>query len=131
MAIRIETQKPEIPVEIGKLKFSFDVSDDALKRLRTSAAEVQKEIENLKNKGDEHAEKSAREALQKGYDLLLGEGTFAKVYEQTPSLHYVMEYYVKLADGIEKELKALGKGNYQQEKAQKYLNKRKHRPKNR
>ena len=32
MAIKIQTEKPEIPVEIGNLRFSFDLSDESIKK---------------------------------------------------------------------------------------------------
>ncbi|WP_017728493.1 hypothetical protein [Halalkalibacterium ligniniphilum] len=125
MAIKIQTEKTVIPVEIGELNFEFNVSDEAIKNLRKNAKIVQEEFVNINDAVDEEkSEKAAKTVLQKGFDLLLGEGAFEKIYAQTPSIIYLMKYFIQLSEGIDKELKTLGIDASQKEKVKKYLNKK-------
>ena len=120
MAIKIKTEKPVIPIEIGKLKFEFDISDESIKNFRDGAEEVQKDFESMK--GDDL--ETAKKALKKGFEYILGEGSFEKIYEQTPSVVTVSQYFEAVVQGIDEELKKRT-GNTQQQKAQKYLQNKK------
>lgn len=122
MAIKIQTKKTEIPVEIGDLTFSFDVSDESVKRFRDEAVKVQKEFENLViSEDEEKALEQAKLALKRGFEIMLGKGAFEKVYNLSPSVMICMQYFVQLAGGIEEELPSMGFAETQQEKAKKYL----------
>lgn len=124
MAIKIQTQKPEIPVEIGELKFSFDVSDGSIKLFRDEADKVRKELENLAISDDEDkALKQAKEVLKRGFEVMLGKQAFEQVYELSPSVIICMQYFVQLAEGIEEELQNIGFAQSQKELAKKYLSK--------
>lgn len=118
MAIKIQTQKPEIPIEIGDLKFAFDISDESVENFHKNAQEVIGELSKLK---DDDV-KAAREVIRKGYDFILGEGSFEKVYEISPSVVICMQYLFQIAEGIEQELKQRGFLPEQEQLAQKYLN---------
>ena len=122
MAIRIEEQKPEIPVEIGKLKFSFKVTDEAVLEFRKNALEVAKKLNSIELKeGEEEALKATQDALRHGFDAILGEGAYNKLYEMTPSVVLLMRYFEQLAAGLSDELKALGLSNAIDKRAKKYL----------
>ena len=122
MAIRIEEQKPEIPVEIGELKFSFKVTDEAVLEFRKNALEVAKKLNNIELKeGEEEALKATQDALRHGFDAILGEGAYNKLYEMTPSVVLLMRYFEQLAAGLSDELKALGLSNAIDKRAKKYL----------
>ncbi|KYG30423.1 hypothetical protein [Alkalihalobacillus trypoxylicola] len=124
MTIKIQTEKTVIPIEIGKLNFEFDVSDESVQHFREKAMEVQSELNLLNTELDEEQTFTiAKSALQKGYDLMLGKGAFAKIYNQTPSLPFVMKFFEQIANGVEKELKKMGFEHTNKEKAQKYLEK--------
>jgi len=125
MVIKIQTKQTGIPVELGELKFTFDTSDESIKSFHDAAQTTLKEMENFKDDDMD----AAKKILKKGYDLMLGKGAFEQIYEQTPSLIEVTQYFVQLAEGIENELSNLGKGSSQQDKAQQYL-RRKNKPKN-
>ncbi|TMZ64705.1 hypothetical protein EMG21_29245, partial [Klebsiella pneumoniae] len=80
MAIKIQTEKPEIPVEIGNLRFSFDVSDESIKKFRKEALEVQKEFHSITvSEDDDEALEQAKSVLKRGFELILGEGAFEKI----------------------------------------------------
>src|SRR5690625_795051 len=105
MAIRINTEKPHIPVEFGDLTFKFDISDDSIKKYRENSLKIQKELENMKiDENDDKAIDEIRKVLKKGYDLMLGEGTFDKVYKVVPSVVMLMGYFEQIATGIGEEL---------------------------
>jgi len=124
MAIKIQTREVGIPVELGELKFTFDTSDESIKNFYEVG---QKTLTEMKNVEEDDLD-AAKEILEKGYDLMLGKGAFKQIYKQTPSLIEVTKYFVKLAEGIQKELSGLGKGLSQQDKSQEYL-RRKNKPK--
>jgi len=122
MAIRIETQKPEIPVEIGELKFSFKVTDEAVLEFRKNAMEVAEKLNSIELKdGEEEVLKATQDALRHGFDAILGEGAYNKLYEMTPSVFILMRYFEQLAAGLSDELKALGLSNALDKRAKKYL----------
>jgi len=122
MAIRIEEQKLEIPVEIGELKFSFKVTDEAVLGFRKNALEVAEKLNSIERKGgEEEALKAAQDALRHGFDAILGEGAYNKLYEMTPSVVLLMRYFEQLVAGLSDELKALGLSNALDKRAKKYL----------
>ncbi|MEK0285916.1 hypothetical protein [Caldifermentibacillus hisashii] len=126
MAIKIQTQKPEIPVEIGDLKFSFDVSDESIKKFREEAIKVQKELENLAiSDNEDKALEQAKEVLKRGFEVMLGKDSFEKIYEISPSVIVCMDYFIQLAGGIEEELRNMGFSKSQQELAKKYIQSKK------
>lgn len=116
MAIKIQTRQTGIPVFIGDLQFNFDTSDESIEALLGNHQKVVDEISNIKEGDDEGAKK----ALKKGFDLLLGDGAFKKIYNQTPSTIECTRQLFELLQGITQEFSSLN-GMTQQEKAQKYL----------
>ena len=49
MAIKIQTQTPVIPIEIGDLTINFEYTDENIKRLYDHHDKMQKEIEKIKS----------------------------------------------------------------------------------
>ena len=127
MAIRIEEKKAEIPVEIGELKFSFKVTDDAVLDFRKNSLAVMEELKGLQIKSDEEDEtilEKVKEVLQKGFDTFLGEGAFEKIYDMTPSVFLLMRYFEQLAAGLAEELKNMGALEVLNQRAENYLRKK-------
>lgn len=108
--IKIQERKPEIPVEIGPLKFSFSVTDESVLNFRKNALPVLQELESmvLDENDEEKALEQAKEMLQKGFDVTLGDGSFEKIYELTPSVRYLADYFVQLWIGLDKEINNMG-----------------------
>jgi len=126
MAIKIQTKKPEIPVEIGELKFTFDVSDESIQSFREEALRIQKEFHEIGHDvDDEKALEQAKAVLKKGFDMMLGEGAFEKIYKLSPSVMICAQYFAQIVQGIEVELQNMGFSESQQEIAQKYIRKKK------
>lgn len=126
MAIKIQEKKPEIPVEIGPLKFSFVVTDESVLKFRKKGAEVQQELEKVEQieEDDEKVLEQTKDILRRGFDLFLGDGAFEKVYKLTPSIPFLMDYFVQLGEGLHEELQALGAYESVRKRAEKYLKKR-------
>lgn len=121
MAIKIQEKQTEIPVEIGTLNFSFELTDESIIAFRKNALATQKGLESLQIDESEDEEKvlqKAKDVLKKGFDLFLGEGAFDKIYAMTPSVSRLGNYFLQLVDGVSEEIENLGIND---ERAQKYI----------
>lgn len=125
MAIRIQTEKPVIPIELGDVLLEFPTDDESIKKFRKTLPEMQEEIESMKPENDAEDHEMAMTIVGKTYDRLFGEGTYEKVYAQTPSLYQCMAYLKEITQGIREELKGMGMDVDQSEKAKVYLDKKK------
>ena len=122
MAIRIEEQKPEIPVEIGKLKFTFKVTDEAVLNFRKESLRLKEELEKIQAAEDDETNvEKVRELLRQGFDAFLGEGAFEKIYEMSPSVMVVSRYFAQLVLGISDEIERMGADKALEKRAKKYL----------
>lgn len=116
MAIKIQTEKPVIPIEIGVVKLEFEISDENIERLYNSQEVYKNELQKIEGEDLE----SARLAVKKALDFFLGEGAFDKIYEVSPSIILVTKYFWQIVEGLEEELLKKA-GSTQQQKAKKYL----------
>lgn len=122
MAIKIQTKTTKIPVVIGDLEFEFDTSDESIKNFDKSATEVMKELDKIKvDQEDETSVEAVKDVLKRGFDLFLGDGAFDKIYEVSPSVVIVMQYFEQVAEGITEELNKMNLIQTSEEKVQKYL----------
>lgn len=122
--IKIQLETAAIPVEIGKLKFEFNTSDESIVAFRKTASTFRDELLNVEaSEGDEF--EIAKDILRKGFDLMLGEGAFEKIYKQTPSVVSLTKYFVQLTQSITEQLNQMGLSESQQQKAQKYIQSKK------
>lgn len=122
MAIKIQTEKPEIPIEIGDLEFAFDVTDESVIEFRENGRRIQEELGKLQiDEDDDETLDQVKDILKRGYDLILGDGAFEKVYELSPSVIVCMNYLEQIVIGIEQELNKKGFSLSQKEKVQKYI----------
>lgn len=100
-SINIETEVPKIPIKIGALQYEFSLSDENITTFRTRHAEVAAELESIADTdNEEDAMEIAKKALKTGFDAVLGDGAFEDLYKQSPSVIYLMEYFQKLAVGL-------------------------------
>src|SRR5690625_4738943 len=92
------------------------MSDENLKKLYDAENDILKMIDEV-DKNDFDAQK---EAVKSIVDKLLGDGSFDKLYELSPSVFIVVDYFLQIAQGLKEEIsKRLGNDNLS--KAQKYL----------
>ncbi|PIC65334.1 hypothetical protein CSV79_01550 [Sporosarcina sp. P13] len=121
--IKIQTKTPAIPIEIGELKFEFITTDENVIAFRKNGQKLLEEIELLEaSSASEEDVVLLKNILRKGYDLILSEGAFDKIYEQTPSVAITAEYLVQLGNALNGELNNRGFVDQQQAKVDKYLN---------
>lgn len=122
MTIKIQTEKPVIPVELGDILLEFAIDDDSIKTFQKTGTKLEKELKELEGSDNIEALKTA---LKKGYDTLFGEGSFERVYQQTPSVTLCVQYFVQISEGIQKELEARSLTITQSQKVEKYLKNKK------
>lgn len=120
MAIKIQTKTPTIPIEIGDLTLEFDMTDENIDRLIKGQQETQKELKDIKTDDVD----SMKEVMKKAIDFILGDGAFEKIYNISPSVIIVADYYWSIIEGLQEEITKKA-GNTQQDKVQKYLNNKK------
>lgn len=127
MAIRIQTQDTFIPVEIGEVELKFKADDDSLNKIINAVDDFNERAEALETKVRSEelsydAEfEATKELLKDSFDYLLGDGAFDKIYNQTPSLKLVLNYFLEISEGLKKELEERGIDTEQNEKMKKYL----------
>src|SRR5690606_11910 len=122
MAIRIEEQKPEIPVEIGKLKFTFKVTDEAVLNFRKESLRLKEELEKIQAaEEDGTSVEKVRDRLRQGFDAFLGEGAFETIYEMAASVMVISRCFTLLVLGISDEIERMGADKALEKRAKKYL----------
>lgn len=122
MVIKIQTEKPVIPVELGDVILEFPIDDDSIKTFRKTLPKLEEELNELDGKDDIE---TAKEALKTGYDSIFGKGSFDRVYQQTPSVPLCIQYFTEIAEGIKNELETRGFAVTQSQKVEKYLKNKK------
>src|SRR5690606_31497970 len=106
--------------------FIFDASDESIKKLREEAFKVQEEFHSIgADVDDDTALEKAKKVLKRGFNLMLGEDAFEKIYDLSPSVMACMQYFVQLVEGLEQELQNMGLSETQEDLAKKYLQKKK------
>lgn len=122
MTIKIQTQLTYIPVYLGDLELRFDVSDDSVINFRQEALNIKKEMDEIEvSSNQDEALEQAKNALKRGFDTFFGEGTFEKVYDISPSVVIVMDYFSQITQALEAEIRKMGYNPSAEEKARKYL----------
>lgn len=113
MAIKIQTKKTGIPVEIGSLNFEFDTSDGSIAKFEKTSREMIKELQEVEMLKDDSEQfiVQGKEVLERAFDFLLGDGAFKQIYAETSSIILLMNYLTQLTNGIGDELKELGLDN--------------------
>lgn len=135
MAIKIQTKDTDIPVEIGELKFTFDGSDESVVEFRKWASEKRKELAAIEDKArkEENEEKAMaemKELLKVIFDKMLGKNAFDQIYELSPSITIMANYFQQLSIGIGEELESRAPDSTIQKKAKKYLQNKNKKNKN-
>src|SRR5690625_3632219 len=117
MAIKIQTKTTQIPIEFDdKLTLYFDMSDENIDKLFKAEETFQKEISKIDNDDIE----GLKEMLRKTYSLFLGEDAFDKLYELSPSVVILTNYFWSIFEGLQKEIEERA-GQTKMQKVEKYL----------
>lgn len=111
MAIILDIQKVEIPVQFGEVELSFNPSEENILKLQKALGAENGEFTELRKRLDavqtieddasaEHLQDMidlAKEVATKMLDSILGEGAFEKIYAVYPSLETVINGFIQLA----------------------------------
>src|SRR5690625_4176134 len=120
MAIKIQTKKAHIPIEIGDLTLKFDMSDENIERLYNTHEEMAKKFDKV----DSNSPEKAREILKEAFDYILGDGAFEKVYALSGSIITTTEYFEAITNAIRDEVQKRT-GQTSKKKLEKYLQNKK------
>jgi hypothetical protein len=124
MAIKIDVQKSYEEVDIAGDIFILDLNDEKIKEYTAAFDDFQKESEKLSKKDLESMSKDERdkfskqnhELLKKVTDLMLGDGSFVKIYHKTgKSLMVMTDILVQLMEVVTNKIekfKSKGKAYY-------------------
>jgi|SRR5690625_1534471 len=117
MAIKIQTKTTQIPIEFGdELTLYFDMSDDNIQKLFKAQETFEQEISKIDNEDID----GLKEMLRKAYTLMLGYDAFDRLYELSPSVVILTNYFWDIAKGLVDEIEKRA-GQTQMQKVEKYL----------
>lgn len=121
--IKIQTKKTGIPIEIGELKFTFEMDDSNIEKFFKTEEIIAENLKGLDEEKEDFVAESNR-VLKHAYDQMLGAGSYEKIYEQTPSVLLLVDYLSQMTNGIADEITSLQIGIESKNK-EKYLKKAK------
>jgi hypothetical protein len=118
--IKIDAKRKFIPVEIGTNKFEFDLSDNAVLKLKSTLNKVVERIERINISDDLPEEKRlelTKQAQRESFDYLLGKGAYDKVYKEVCNISAMTDILIELEEQLPAEIEAAT----QSEKLKKYI----------
>src|SRR5690625_1083660 len=125
MSIKIQTKTTQIPIEFGdELTLYFDMSDENIQKLFKAQETFEQEVSKINNDDID----GLKEMLRKAYTLMLGNGAFDKLYELSPSVVILTNYFWEIAKGLVDEIEKRA-GQTQMQKVEKYLQQKNRRNK--
>jgi|SRR5690625_580738 len=117
MSIKIQTKTTQIPIEFGdELTLYFDMSDENIQRLFKAQETFEQEVSKINNDDID----GLKEMLRKAYTLFLGEEAFDKLYEISPSVVILTNYFWSIVEGLHEEIEKRA-GQTKMQKVEKYL----------
>lgn len=125
MAIKIETSKREIPIEIGEHTLYFIRSNENIMRIENSRDTADKVRQVIgKKKSMKDAFPDIEQFLKEELDGMLGEGAYEKICEVSPDSIDRSWVYMQVVYGILGELEKTGDIESMKQKARKYIQKK-------
>lgn len=111
MAIILDIEKVEIPVEFGEVMLSFNPSEENILRLQRilgseegEFAKLRKRLDDVQTITDEATPEEldglinlAKDISKEMLDSVLGSGSFDKIYTVYPSIETVINGFIQLA----------------------------------
>ena len=126
MAIKIQTSKKEIPIELGEHTLHFIRSNENIIKVENSKENADKIRSFIEKKESlEEAFPDIDTFLKQAIDDILGEGSFEKVCDVSPDSIDRSWVYAQIIYGILEELEKTGDIKSVQQKAQKYIQNKK------
>lgn len=107
-ALEINVARTGFPVIIAGHKFFFDSSPEHLIEVQKNYEAFEKEVDSIEGPNEDDANsldlEPYKELLAKGYDVMLGEGTFDTLYADIPDVNAWLNAFFDLYNGIADQL---------------------------
>lgn len=141
-AIKIDLKKTGFPVAIGSVELWFDaslenlrkffnieeLSKEKLKEVEVAAAKIEmpENVMDIEVETVDNAMKLEEELMKLQYDIIFGDGSFAKIYKTYPDIIALKGALEAAGDLIAKKIEAMeyDRQKVVQESKNKYLNKK-------
>lgn len=141
--LNFKIEKDYIPVVINGLEFQFETNEENLAKFIGMKEHIESEMDELKkgmpdiddeddiSKEDvEQVLNIAKESLKIQYDVMLGTGSFERLYEIVPSIEKLSDLLAEIGESLSAELKTLEKNkkaNKEKIKSQYLIKKKKNK----
>ncbi|MEG0286021.1 MAG: hypothetical protein RR494_08145 [Vagococcus sp.] len=100
----IDVERTGFPIKIGKNEFFFDASVEGISKYQENyltALEEVKKLELSNDASEEEVLKQRVEVFRQSYDIILGKGSFDKVYEEINDIIALEKIFHKVVNGID------------------------------
>lgn len=104
----IDVERTGFPVKIGSNEFFFDSSIEGISKYQENYAKALVEVQALEilDDTDEKEVLSQRvEVFRKAFDIVLGEGSFDKIYKEINDIIALEKIFYKVVSGIDMHVK--------------------------
>ena len=102
--MKIKVNRKQVPIEFGKLKYTYDLTLETKERLETA-----QEVLNNYTEDNFNSVADIKEALSVAYNSLLGAGAFEDIYNEYPDVEALANSLVELTEELQKEVTKLAK----------------------
>ncbi|HFE9852687.1 TPA: hypothetical protein ACGBG5_003150 [Enterococcus faecalis] len=107
-ALEIKVERTGFPIILAGHEFFFDSSPEHLIEVQKNYETFEKEINSIEGPSENDVDnldlEPYKELLGKGYDVMLGEGTFDKLYADIPDINAWLNAFFDLYSGIADQL---------------------------
>lgn len=103
--INIDIERTGIPIKIAGIEFFFDASLEGVENYHIRYDEIIKSIEEMPE--TENVLQDTKEALEKSFDAVLGQGSFAKLYKKVPDVIALRTVFFEVVKGIDEHTEQL------------------------
>lgn len=104
-ALVIDVKRTGFPIKIGRNEFFFDSSIEGISKYQKNYMKALEEVNKLEIEDESNEEevlKQRVEIFRKAYDIVFGENSFDKVYEEFNDIIALERTFYKVVDGIDK-----------------------------
>lgn len=103
--INIDIERTGIPIKIAGIEFFFDASLEGVENYHIRYDEIIKSIEEMPE--TENVLQDTKEALEKSFDAVLGQGSFVKLYKKVPDVIALRTVFFEVVKGIDEHTEQL------------------------
>lgn len=104
----IDVERTGFPIKIGSNEFFFDSSIEGISKYQENYAKALVEVQALEilDDTDEKEVLSQRvEVFRKAFDIVLGEGSFDKIYKEINDIIALEKIFYKVVSGVDMHVK--------------------------